>query len=106
MACFMVDEIEDCFDSEMPFGHRVGAMFWWNHGRSERDTTPRSMPHLAVMTIAGLACLDCPASEPDPPGTYWTRTGEPPIVTVTPSLNINPNGTPTWHGFLANGALV
>lgn len=100
----MVDNIEYAFASDVPNGHRVGAMFWWNHGRDELDVQPRPMPHLAVMTPAGLACLDCPAT--DPPPRYWTRTGEPPNVTVTPSLLINPGGTPTWHGFLTNGVLV
>lgn len=60
------------------------------------------MPHLAVMTPAGLACLDCPATK-DPPGRYWIRVGEPPRVTVTPSLNI---ADETWHGWLTDGVLT
>jgi hypothetical protein len=102
----MVGGVTDCW---VPGGgQRVGAMAWWSHGTDPaRDTAPRPQPHLAVMTWAGLACLDCPATVGDP-GRYWTRTGEPPRVTVTPSLLINPNPTtaPTWHGFLTDGQLV
>jgi hypothetical protein len=53
------------------------------------------------MTAAGLVCLDCPAT--DPPHGYWTRTGEPPLITVTPSLNVNDE---QWHGWLTNGVLM
>lgn len=84
---------------------RVGAMGWREHRRYEKhDTDPRPMPHLAVVTPAGLVCLDCPSRAV---GTYWTRTGEPPNVTVTPSLNVSPElGDGGWHGFLTDGALV
>ena len=81
-------------------------MAWWRHTRGTNDVAPRPMPHLAVMTPAGLACLDCPATGPGGPGRYWERTGEPPNVTVTPSLDIA-GGTPDhWHGHLTAGALV
>lgn len=82
----------------------MGAMTWWNHQADEHDPDPRPFPHLAVMTPGGLVCVDCPES--DPPYGKWTRTGQPPDVTVSPSLNIN-EGTPgAWHGFLQNGELV
>lgn len=96
--CFMVDGWSDLYDDDGP---RVGAMYWRKHQREEYDSDPRPMPHLAVMTPAGIACLDCPAT--DPPHGYWTRTGEPPMVTVTPSLNINDE---EWHGLLTNGVLA
>lgn len=80
----------------------VGAMGWRSHApRSERDTSPRPMPHLAVRTAAGLVCLDCPATK-DPPGRYWLRVGDPPRVTVTPSLNVD---NERWHGWLIDGRL-
>jgi len=82
-------------------GERVGAMCWRNHPASEHDTDPRPFPHLGVMTPAGLVCLDCP--ETDPPHRKWARTGEPPNVSVTPSLNVNKE---QWHGFLTDGMLV
>ena len=97
--CFMVEKTYDAF---LPGGAlRVGAMWWRHHGRLERDHQPRPMPHLNVMTPAGIACLDCPASKP--PYGYWSRSGEPPIVTVTPSLDIK--GSSPWHGNLTAGVL-
>lgn len=37
-------------------------------------------------------------------GGYWTVTGTPPAITVTPSIFHNsPHG---WHGFITNGELV
>lgn len=92
-TCFMVDQFDDWFTP--------GAMFWRRHTYEEYDRERRPMPHLAVMTPAGIACLDCPAT--DEPHGYWTRTGVPPLVTVTPSLNINND---EWHGFLTDGVLT
>ena len=81
-------------------GRRVGAMCWRNHGHPEGDPDPRPMPHLSVMTPAGLVCLDCPETG----GTgHWSRQGVPPRVTVVPSLNVNHGA---WHGWLTDGALV
>ena len=37
-------------------------------------------------------------------GGYWTVTGTPPLITVTPSIWHNsPHG---WHGFIRAGELV
>ena len=90
-----------------------GAMYWRNHDRSGElarlDTAPRPLPHLAVMTPAGLACLDCPATGGNKqPGRYWTRSGEPPNVTVTPSLEVGEadGSQPYWHGHLTAGVLA
>lgn len=101
-ACFMVGGVMDAWDE---YGEpRVGAMMWRRHELHARDATPRPMPHLGVMTPAGLVCLDCPASEP--PHGYWERTGEPPAVTVTPSLDVAKGEPYAWHGWLTNGELV
>lgn len=94
-ACFLVADAREAID------RGVGAMWWRYHGYEAYDTQRHPLPHLAVMTGAGIACLDCPAT--DPPHGHWIRTGEPPLVTVTPSLNINRD---EWHGFLANGVLT
>lgn len=99
-TCFMVDEISDLWHDGGDLD--IGAMTWRRHGLLKYDTTPRPMPHLAVMTPGGIACLDCPAT--DPPHGYWTRTGTPPNVTVTPSLDIS--SEPKWHGFLTDGVLT
>lgn len=100
ITCFMVKRIMDCWLSHGD-GPNVGAMVWGRHEVKAYDTDPRPFPHLEVMTPAGLVCLDCP--ETDPPYLKWTRTGEPPLVTVTPSLNVN---NELWHGWLTDGILT
>lgn len=95
----MVESLMDCWTDEGE--PRVGAMVWRRHDRHEHDLEPRPFPHLGVMTPAGLVCLDCPES--DPPYRYWQRTGYPPEVSVTPSLNVNHD---EWHGHLTGGVLT
>lgn len=111
-TCFMVAETMDAFtgagDPHEPLNFRVGAMWWRSHDRGgdlvRLDTDPRPMPHLAVMTPAGIACLDCPATgDPTLPGRYWLRQGDPPAITVTPSLDIK--GAHPWHGWITAGVM-
>lgn len=101
--CFMVANTMDCWvEGGEP---RVGAMVWRDHEPEPYDDSPRPMPHLSVMTPAGLACLDCPES--DPPHGKWSRTGEPPNVTVQPSLDVAKDDPEHhWHGWLTAGQLV
>ncbi len=75
-------------------------MVWRMHEVEDYDTSPRPFPHLGVMTPAGLICLDCPETEP--PHGKWDRTGKPPLITVSPSLNVN---NEQWHGWLRDGVL-
>lgn len=97
IACFMVDGLDDTLDDHG--NERVGAMFWWTHQRTPLDVEPKPFPHLAVTTPLGPVCLDCPATSG---AGYWTRTGRPPRITVTPSIDVNHGG---WHGFLSGGHL-
>lgn len=80
----------------------IGAMWLREHGPlpAVEDPEPRPMPHLAVMTPAGLWCIDCPSSDDH---TYWSRRGVPPGVSASPSVNIN---NEEWHGHLVAGELV
>jgi len=98
----MVEKVMDCWHEGG--GQRVGAMAWGRHEYEEYDTQRRPFPHLQVMTPAGLVCLDCP--ETDPPYGHWERTGEPPNVTATPSLNVNEGNPGAWHGWLRSGELT
>jgi hypothetical protein len=57
-----------------------------------------------VRTPGGDWVVDAPPSN----GSRWTRTGTPPILTVTPSIlaGRGKNGAWLYHGFLTNGFLV
>lgn len=79
-----------------------GAMWWRNHAGlpASDDPDPRPMPHLAVMTPAGVWCIDDPSSDDR---TYWSRTGTPPRVTAAPSVNVSEG---EWHGWLKRGVLI
>lgn len=54
---------------------------------------------LTVMTPGGEWCIDGPASGS---GRPWTRTGTPPNITASPSINI----VGKYHGWLRNGELT
>lgn len=36
-------------------------------------------------------------------GPHWTVTGEPPAITVTPSINVGPE---IWHGWITDGVMT
>lgn len=80
---------------------QVGAMYWRNHGLEDYDMNPKPMPHLAVFTPAGLFYIDCP--DTDAPHEHWVRTGEPPAVSITPSINVNND---EWHGYITAGLMT
>ena len=97
--CFMVEKIFECWNEDGT--NNTGAMVWVYHAAPAYDPTPKPLPHLMVTTPAGLVCLDCP--ETDPPYGKWQRDGEPPDITVFPSLNVN---NEQWHGWLRGGVLA
>lgn len=92
---------------------RVGAMWFadWmtGHGSTIYMRERPNDPHLIVKTPAGDWDVDGPSSN----GDGWTRSGEPPNVTVRPSIAIGsmsdsisePHaGDPAYyHAFLTNG---
>lgn len=102
-ACFLVEDNDGTWAG--PNEPNIGAMYWRSHDQpvGPTDTNPRPLPHLAVMTPGGLACLDCPAKQP-PAGRYWIWVGEPPNITVTPSLDVRDERRP-WHGFITAGIM-
>lgn len=81
----------------------IGAM-WWARWLPRAWWGPEGQGCLCVMTPAGMWPIDGPATGPDGdsrPGV-WTRVGEPPAITVSPSINLPGR----YHGFLRDGALT
>jgi hypothetical protein len=72
-----------------------GAMWYadWFHLKGPDGRT------LTVQTPAGEWCIDGYATGG---GRPWTRTGTPPLVTVTPSINF----VGRYHGWLKDGVLT
>lgn len=96
------DEVLNIEHPKSYWAFPLGAIWWWSHEEGHAQMfgpDPRPMPHLAVQTPAGRFCIDCCSTDK----VYWARTGEPPNVTVTPSINIGPE---VWHGRLTDGRLV
>ena len=96
-------------DSGAPFDLEdapVGSMYraeWY-----ERTTSMRGPDGLSLVVVlpngAGPWCIDGLSSD----GKGWTRTGTPPLLTVSPSIGRqHTDGTPGWryHGWLKNGVL-
>jgi hypothetical protein len=100
IQCFMVEDFNDLWKQDGAPGElNVGAMIFYE---CRREGGRPEQPHLRVVCPDGIFCMDCPESSP--PYGLWTRTGEAPNITLTPSIFINkPTG---WHGWLREGKLV
>lgn len=119
--CFMVEKTEKCiFDvgamdpfedgkvkkplyrlpdgREVPFGELpIGAMF-----RKPNGSLVICIPQTPDW---GSKTFFCPAEAEDClAGKGWTVHGEPPNITVSPSIWVQPQSG--WHGFIRNGEIV
>jgi hypothetical protein len=85
----------------------VGAMWdaHWLTGLDVGGARPFGGPDgltLIVRTPGGDWVIDGPSFKDGKPwGPGWRRTGEPPHLTVNPSINM-----PGFHGWLKNGILL
>jgi hypothetical protein len=95
--CFMVKEFWECWNRDGT--PNVGAMIFSSHGLAPDESGSHPFPHLSVMMPGGWFCIDCP--ETSNPNSYWQRSGEAPMITVAPSINI----VGAWHGWLRDGKL-
>lgn len=81
----------------------TGAVYFTHHNPINfygQPMGPTPLPHLVARTPAGAHCTDCLGTDS---ATGWARTGEPPNITVTPSINIGPE---IWHGWITNGEMT
>ncbi|HET7559245.1 MAG TPA: DUF6527 family protein [Limnochordia bacterium] len=64
-----------------------------------KNVVAKERPPILVMPPGNLAfCVDWRSAD----GTPWEVTGEPPNLTVHPSIDARPG----WHGWLKNGELT
>jgi hypothetical protein len=82
-------------DPDLP----IGAMFYSNELYDIKRGVGPDGKCLYVVTPGGHWPVDHPSSDNGP---GWTRTGEPPNVTASPSINF----VGRYHGFLQNGVLT
>ena len=73
-----------------------GDIFWTTWGGQSKDRQKwEEAPHLYGVCPDGRHWdMDGPSTN----GNGWTRSGEPPLITASPSID-----TGTYHGFLQNG---
>lgn len=79
--------------------------FYLNHKLSDqykRDWMSKRPP-LMVRLPNGIDCLI--DTRVDGETTGWDVTGEAPIITMHPSVNLWPGNPRGWHGWLQNGVL-
>ena len=120
VKCFMVEEEdigwsrtdgEDERNTEFPWQFGPGAMWWDRYTHfgttADKELYARARALFVCLPDGTPFCVDGPAYHFDDTthkvvyGGMWTRTGEPPLVSATPSVN-----TGSWHGWLTNGELV
>jgi hypothetical protein len=99
-TCYMLDT------TQPRDTRRIGAM-WWVEGRDEYAgadhlANRRGQHLLIVETPGGAWVVDGRSFDGTTYGPGWVRTGEPPRVTVTPSVNI----VGAYHGYLRDGVLT
>lgn len=61
-----------------------------------------SRPPLSVELPCGHFCVDMVTMQDGVPGDHgWAVSGSPPLLTLTPSVNIKGG----WHGYITNGVI-
>jgi Family of unknown function (DUF6527) len=110
-----------------PWGQREAGMMW-RYPKADEDgregwwiVLPMTHPDLGTPGHPSQLCWLTTERASDPPHEMWTVTGTPPLITVTPSIDVmryvrgpdDAEGKPTWvregsywHGWITNGELV
>lgn len=91
--------IVDRVEGQSGYDYAPGDMFsCWNHAGSH-DVEGRG-PCWVVRLPGGGYLFHTNETSRD--GGYWAVSGDPPNITVTPSINVGPE---IWHGWITDGAL-
>lgn len=93
------------FRGDAPGQCPAGAMAWVMHRpeselHAPMDQSGGTQRHLLVVTPGGTWCTGCPATDSH---AHWRMSGEPPLCTVTPSIDL---GHGHYHGYLHDGVLI
>src|ERR1035437_10626198 len=99
MTALRIIEAPDPFSDRGEWGAAPGDMWlctWESHVFGNRA------PCWVVRLPGEAWCWHTnePSSAPD--GAFWTVTGEPPRITVHPSINVGPE---IWHGWIIDGEM-
>ena len=104
------EQVDEKYDKMEPIP--IGWMWYLNPEHTAEEmlsnyykehNQPNRLP-LLVQLPDGAWCMDGIASK-DPSKKGWTVTGEPPNITVSPSINSSPGYPDGYHGFLQNGII-
>lgn len=79
-------------EQEWTYGFKLSAEY-------RRDWEGKRAPLMVILPNGSQFCVDGATTDDGDGG--WTVTGEPPLITVSPSINV----VGLYHGFLQNGVL-
>lgn len=105
---FFYDQSKDPYFKDSPTDEEQEQYFWPrcyakapHLSQFYRDNNSHRLPLLVVVPGPTLFAIDGMCNNET--GRYggWTVTGEPPFITVSPSINIGG----TYHGWLQNGVI-
>ena len=85
-----------------PWEFGAGAMWWQPHHDQGCPEWDKERALWVTLPTGQPFCIDGPSFDGKAYGPGWARTGEPPNISATPSVNYIDH----WHGFITNGELV
>ena len=93
--------------------NREHADYWKSHYLSNEymsDWLGKRMPIFVVLPNGDWFCVDSRTRDGEETGQGWTVIGEPPRITVSPSIHVleddeQGNERTRWHGYLKDGVL-
>lgn len=108
MRSTMQEPVYRALDREMTITEAPYGAMWNEIGFFTENVVGPDGLCIVVKTPGGNWCVDGPARGGAKDGAHvWSRTGTPPVISVTPSIHIlNHEGQTVYHGWLTNGVLI
>jgi hypothetical protein len=102
--CKLIEGVSEQILNEGPWP-AIGEMWYVQPGKvaegrlsDDHKSHRAGQPTLWVRIPGGPFCLDMRTEA----GAQWSRVGEPPRITVTPSIN----EVDIWHGYIRDGMVT